>query len=158
MYEIKKVYENISIYNINNFEKQMLKKCKDSLELQSPIWHQNSSKKVSACIYISKRDEYVTGQNIGISKVTGSLCAERSAVAAAISKFPDLEFNEIDNLFVLGDKNPLLPCGVCCEWLYKINPNMSIYAFNSKDNNLIKIKLLHYYGDENTIEGKYYRY
>lgn len=130
----------------------MLKTSIDSIKLQTDTWHLNSPKKVCACIYLPTREDYIVGQNIGISKVTGTLCAERSAVAAAVVKYPDLRFQEITDIFVLGEGNPTLPCGICCEWLYKINPDINIYTL--KDDGVLKINISNYYGDEATIDNR----
>ena len=127
-----------------------MKLCKDKLNTQTEQWHLNSPTKVAACFYIPSRKDYVVSQNIGISKVTGSLCAERAAVALAVSKYPDLKMNELTDLFIIGEYVPLLPCGVCCEWLNKINPQMNLYTV--KDRSLIKIRLDHYYGDKSIFE------
>lgn len=62
---------------------------------------------------------------------------------------------EVTDILVLGEVNPILPCGVCCEWLFKVNRNVNLYARKGED--LLKIKILDYYGDESMIEGRYLR-
>ena len=151
--KITKRYELIDMCNTVEYQRKMIILAKRCIKSQTNTWHLNSSKKVACCIYLPNRDDYIIAQNIGISYVTGSLCAERAAVAIAVSKYPDLQFEEITNIFVLGEKNPLLPCGVCCEWLYKINPQMQLYTL--KDDKLLKINIANYYGDEHTIESKF---
>lgn len=59
--------------------------CNDNLRQQTKLWHLNSCKKVAACLYIPTRNDFIVSQNIGISKVIGSLCAERSAIATTVS-------------------------------------------------------------------------
>lgn len=139
-----------SLEKICDYEQTALSLCNDNLRKQTKLWHLNSCKKVAACLYIPTRNDYIVSQNIGISKVTGSLCAERAAIAAAISKYPDLSMEELTDLFIIGTQNPLLPCGVCCEWLHKINPCMNLYTI--KGNELVKINLKDYYGDESILE------
>lgn len=143
-YDIKPLKE------ICDYEQTALSLCNDNLQQQTKFWHLNSHKKVSACLYIPTRNDYIVSQNIGISKVTGSLCAERATIATAVSKYPDLSMEELTDLFIIGIKNPLLPCGVCCEWLHKINPCMNLYTVKGDD--LVRISLKDYYGDESILE------
>ena len=143
-------YKMKNLSEINACEQHALSLCKENLSKQTEQWHLNSPRKVSACLYIPTRNEYVVSQNIGISKVTGSLCAERAAVATAVSKYPDLKMEELTDLFIVGTSNPLLPCGVCCEWLHQINPYMHLYAI--KEDCLVKVSLKDYYGDESFLE------
>lgn len=126
--------------------KDKLIKC---ISEQSHIWHRTSHKKVAAGIYLSERNDYIIAQNVGLSLVTGSLCAERAVIATAVAKYPDLRYDEITSIMTIGEKNPLLPCGVCCEWLFKINTDMVLYTV--KDDRILEIKLEDYYGDETTI-------
>ena len=98
-----------------------------NLEEQSKVWHRTSSKKVSAGVFIKRKNDYIVAQNIGLSLVTGSLCAERALVAAVVSKYPDISFTDFEWILVMGESGPLVPCGVCAEWLLKINPNMKLY-------------------------------
>lgn len=146
------LYQLIKSDKLLDFQKMMLYNARNCLVSQTETWHINSPKKVACCIYIKRYDDYITTQNIGISNVTGSLCAERSAISVAVAKFSDLSFNDITDLCVIGESNPLLPCGVCCEWLYKINPNMNLYTL--KNDMLMKINISDYYGDEATIERR----
>ena len=136
-------------------EKQMLRAAVDHLRMQTDHWHTNSPKKVAASIFLRQRNDCIVAQNIGISKVTGTQCAERSALAVALSKYPDLAMQEITDILILGETNPILPCGVCCEWLYKINSDMNLYTMKGED--LLKIKISDYYGDESKIEGRYFK-
>ena len=130
---------------------RMHEECKNCINEQNIKWHINSPKRVAACVFLNGK--YITEQNIGISKVTGSICAERNAISKAISLFPDVEPESISQMFVLGESGTLLPCGVCCEWLNKINPNMDLFTEFGEEYYL-RVKLSEYYGDEK----KYVRY
>lgn len=146
------IYQLINKENLSDWEEKMILLAKDCLDSQTQLWHINSTKRVASCIYIKNRNDFIVAQNIGISNVTGSFCAERSAITVAVSKYPDLKFEEITDIFIIGENNPLLPCGVCCEWLYKINPSMNLYTL--KQDKILKIKISDYYGDEHTIESR----
>lgn len=85
------------------------------------------------------------GRNFELSQPTGAMCAERSAIAAALAAHPDLGRGDKKSLFerfeliaVLGDpenksrQNPCPPCGVCSEWIDKLQESgaMSIVMFS----------------------------
>lgn len=94
---------------------------------QSDVWHRTSPKKVAAGVYLKKKNDYIVAQNIGLSLVTGSLCAERALIATAVCKYPDISFQDFEWIMVMSENGPLVPCGVCAEWLLKINPKMKLY-------------------------------
>lgn len=136
---------------------RMYNECNNLLKIQNSKYHLISSKRVSACVRLD--DEYITEQNVGISKVTGSLCAERNAILKVISLKPGVTPERICQLFVLGESGTLLPCGVCCEWLNKINPDMDIFTEFGEEF-FLRVKLREYYGDEKNmslIEKSYIR-
>lgn len=135
----------------NEHIKIMYEKCLESLTHQTDIWHTNSLKKVAACLFVPHYNEYFVSQNIGISKVTGSSCAERNAIIAAITIHPEIEKDKFTDLFILSESGTILPCGVCCEWLSKINKNMNLYTVYG-DKNIVRINLQTYYGDETELE------
>lgn len=137
------IYQLINKINLSIYEEKMIQLATNCLESQTNLWHINSPKKVACCIYLKIKNDFIVAQNIGISKVTGSFCAERSAITVAVAKYPDLKFDEITDIFIIGENNPILPCGVCCEWLYKINPLMNLYTL--KQDKVVKVKLLDYY-------------
>lgn len=149
----ERIYSIIKRNEFSEQEQKMLAVASRNLISQTDKWHLNSPKKVAACVYIENRNKYVVAQNIGLSKVTGTQCAERSVIAVALSKFPDLQMHEITRMLIIGDCNPILPCGVCCEWLFRINPDMKLLTL--KDGELLQICISDYYGDENTIANKF---
>lgn len=131
------LFEIVKKADMSVQEHQILRAAVDYLAMQTNQWHLNYSKKVAASIFLDKRNDCVVAQNIWISKVTGTQCAERSALAVALSKYPDLAMREVTDILVLGEVNPILPCGVCCEWLFKVNRNVNLYARKGED--LLKI-------------------
>ena len=83
---------------------------------------------------------FFEGINTEMSIVTGSICAERAAVVHARSRRPNLRIEELAAVACITipadglDRNPLWPCGVCMEWVQKIqakNPDFRMYAFSS---------------------------
>jgi len=93
--------------------------------------------------------EFIRGINSEISLPTGSVCAERAAITAARSRFPDLKrkhfyaiavmdfplFNE-DKLPLRPVSNPLGPCGGCREYLQKFhekNENFRVITYSGID-------------------------
>ena len=147
----KEIYEELNLEDLKTNEKRAIELARGYIGKQTNIWHINSPKKVSTALYVERLDKFFLGQNIGISKVTGTLCAERAAIANMVSNFPYIELNDLKVLAIVSEKNPILPCGVCCEWLYKMNPDMILLTLNEKSTKVIKILLRDYYGDERLL-------
>lgn len=118
---------------------KMKLKVKESLLKQTEVWHRTSKKKVAAGMYIQKYDDYIVAQNVGLSLVTGSICAERALIVSAVAKYPDLKMKDISWIFVLGESGCIAPCGVCLEWLRKVNENLTLYT--EKDGQLVEFKV-----------------
>lgn len=72
---------------------KMKLKVKENLLKQTEVWHRTSKKKVAAGMYIQKYDDYIVAQNVGLSLVTGSICAERALIVSAVAKYPDLKID-----------------------------------------------------------------
>jgi cytidine deaminase len=87
--------------------------------------------------------EFFEGINTEVSIVTGSICGERAAFVHARSRRPELRMQELVAVACITvplasenglDRNPLWPCGVCMEWVQKIqakNPKFRMYAYDS---------------------------
>jgi cytidine deaminase len=146
------VYELIDFSSLTDWQRTMYEAARRCFEAQTPLWHRISPKRVACCIRLSGRNDFITAQNISVSAPTGPVCAERAAICAAVAKYSDLRPDEITDVFILGEKGPRLPCGVCSEWLYKINPEMNLYSV--KNGEVLAIKINEYYGDETTIETR----
>eukprot|EP00920_Eleutheroschizon_duboscqi_P016625 GHVT01039427.1.p1 GENE.GHVT01039427.1~~GHVT01039427.1.p1 ORF type:complete len:485 (+),score=21.57 GHVT01039427.1:406-1860(+) len=78
---------------------------------------------------------FFRGMNSEISLPAGSGCAERAAITNAISNCLSVHRTDFVALSVIdpiGSRNPLDPCGVCEEWIKKIQsaaPSFSIVTF-----------------------------
>ena len=74
---------------------------------------------------LTKRGRVFTGCNIENISLGLTICAERAAVAAAVSA-GDREFVAI--AVVTDSKKPALPCGACRQVLAEFNPTIAIIA------------------------------
>lgn len=95
-------------------------------------FHRLSGRVVLAVVMLRRRDgtyEFYEGVNTEVAIQTGSLCAERAAIAAARADIPNLARFEICAIGTIyapltktepePNKNPSWPCGVCMEWIKK---------------------------------------
>merc|ERR1719427_1685754 len=112
---------------------------KEIMETPPNMWfHRKSYRLVLSMLRIKNPNtenyEYIRGINSEISLPTGSVCAERAAITAARSRFPDLKRKHFYAIavmdFPLFDEknqplrlvsNPLGPCGGCREYLHKFH-------------------------------------
>jgi cytidine deaminase len=111
------------------------------------FWYRKSEKPVLAVLALEMPESTVQGEkkydfirscNLEVSLPTGTLCAERSAIGQALSRYPTLRREQIKAVAVFSKAtggsslNPLLPCGACREWLEKIaevNPSFEVVTF-----------------------------
>ncbi len=126
------------------------------------FWLRKSGKPVLAALLVSTPEgpRIHRGMNLEVSLPTGTLCAERNAIGSALAANPRLgrrDFRAIavwapplwvkkedpaspgaspaspeSPALVLQDRNPLLPCGACREWLQQIaevNPELLVITF-----------------------------
>ena len=95
-------------------------------------FHRLSGRVVLAVVMLRRKDgtyEFYEGVNTEVAIQTGSLCAERAAIAAARADSPNLARFEICAIGTIyapltrdepePSKNPSWPCGVCMEWIKK---------------------------------------
>ena len=66
---------------------------------------------VGAALKLKDRDVYVPGCNVENASFGGTICAERSAVVAAISQYGHVEFESIT--VVTDIVPPAYPCAFC---------------------------------------------
>ena len=71
-----------------------------------------------------------TGVNIEISSYGLTLCAERSALASALSQ-GDVEITQIAVACLDAPPdapaNERTPCGACCQWIADLAPHATLY-------------------------------
>ena len=87
---------------------------------------------------------YTRGINVEVSLITGSICAERVAIAQAHTLHPDLKgYKNLTAVAVLEistnaddstGKNPLFPCAVCQIWLEKLaSPDIRVIGYQNTE-------------------------
>ena len=91
-----------------------------------------SKVKVGAAIKIKSSDDIYSGANVEYCVNGISVCAERSALSAAVTGVgaPEIEF-----VLVCSHTDPVLyPCGVCLQALSEFcAPDLDIYISNPKE-------------------------
>ncbi len=88
-------------------------------EAQKNAYAPYSGFKVGAAV--SSGGNIFSGCNVENASFPVGLCAERAAIAAAVSS----GFQELDALVVYADK-PVVPCGMCRQALAEFNPKLPI--------------------------------
>lgn len=97
-------------------------------EAQEKAYAPYSGFHVGAAIYAD--GEIFQGVNIENAAYGATLCAERAALAAAISA----GCRDITGLAVVGDsESPTTPCGCCRQALAEFNPELRIVMGGSTD-------------------------
>ncbi len=87
--------------------------------------------KVGAALQIAGKAEAIPGCNVENASFGATMCAERSAIFAAISKYGKIapEFLVI----VTGEAKATVPCGLCLQVLAEFCPDeMPIFLGNEK--------------------------
>ena len=136
------------------------------------FWLRKTGKPVLSVLMVLKpgmEPSFFRGINMEVSMPTGSLCAERSAIANALAHDPTLRREDMKMIAVLSVElsenvlpvldeakgqqsqgaeavqasNPILPCGACQEWLRKIaacNPDFQVITFDDTSCSQIHIQ------------------
>eukprot|EP00922_Rhytidocystis_sp_ex-Travisia-forbesii_P046440 GHVS01069224.1.p1 GENE.GHVS01069224.1~~GHVS01069224.1.p1 ORF type:complete len:357 (-),score=35.29 GHVS01069224.1:373-1443(-) len=115
--------------------KKYVQEWKQSKKFHDPFWQRKSHKVVLAVVMVRQRPAvdgscvennflFFRGINTEVSLPAGSLCAERVAIASAVSSQPSIRRQDFVMLAVVdpqNQKNPIKPCGVCQETITKIH-------------------------------------
>ncbi|WP_306485907.1 cytidine deaminase [Anaerococcus sp.] len=106
--------------------KELIKLALDNKEKSySPYSHF----RVSA-VLLTKEGEVFEGVNIENASYSPTICAERSALSAAISK----GFRDFDTIVITGDSTDTYPCGVCRQFMVEFfDEDTKIVIANSVD-------------------------
>lgn len=86
---------------------------------------------VSVALYLADRDEFVPGVNVENRSFGATICAERSAYCAALSKYGQVEAG----FLVLFTKQETLtpPCGICLQFYSEfVKPDFPVIMVNEK--------------------------
>jgi len=101
-------------------------------EAQEKAYSPYSGFRVGAAIYAN--GEIFQGVNIENAAYPVTMCAERSALAAAITA----GCTEITGIAVVGDsQTPTPPCGCCRQALAEFNPDLRVIMGGSTDEVLV---------------------
>ena len=91
-------------------------------EAQEKAYAPYSSFRVGAAVY-TEEGEIFQGVNVENAASPASICAERSAVAAAVTA----GYRNISAIAVVGDSEaPTVPCGCCRQVLAEFNTEMRV--------------------------------
>jgi len=91
-------------------------------EAQEKAYAPYSEFRVGAAVYASD-GEIFEGVNIENAAYGATMCAERAAIAAAVTA----GYTDIDAVAIVGDSDaPTVPCGICRQVLAEFNPEMRV--------------------------------
>ena len=97
-------------------------------DVQEKAYAPYSNFRVGAAIYAN--DEIFQGVNVENAAYGATLCAERSALAAAIAA----GCTDISAIAIVGDsEQPTVPCGCCRQVLAEFNPELRVIMGGSTD-------------------------
>ena len=97
-------------------------------EVQEKAYTPYSGFRVGAAVYAN--DDIFQGVNIENAASGATICAERSAVGAAITA----GCTDITAIAIVGDsETPTPPCGICRQVLAEFNPELRVIMGGSTD-------------------------
>lgn len=80
-------------------------------------------------ILVSKDGQVYSGCNIENASYGATICAERTAIAKAVSE----GITQFEAIFITSDSNEFaFPCGICRQVLVEFLPNGDLYVVNQK--------------------------
>ncbi|NLY70234.1 MAG: cytidine deaminase [Clostridiales bacterium] len=88
-----------------------------------------SNFKVGAAV-LTKSGEVYTGVNVENSSYGATICAERSAILAAISDGK----KELDAIAIASSGGEAYPCGICRQFIYEFGDDIRIITGKDPDN------------------------
>lgn len=102
---------------------------KIAMEAREKSYSPYSRFKVGAAL-CTRSGRVFTGCNIESASYSPTICAERVAVAKAVSE----GYTDIDKIAVIGsDKSISFPCGVCRQFLYEFGKDIKVICARSID-------------------------
>jgi cytidine deaminase len=101
-------------------------------EVQEKAYAPYSGFRVGAAIYAN--DEIFQGVNVENAAYGSTICAERSALTAAVTA----GCTDISAIAIVGDsQSPTVPCGCCRQALAEFNPELRVIMGGSTDEVLV---------------------
>lgn len=102
-------------------------------EVQEKAYAPYSDFRVGAAVYTADGETF-QGVNIENAAYPATICAERAALAAAVSA----GYRDITAIAVVGDSAaPTVPCGMCRQALAEFNPEMRVIMGGQKDDVMV---------------------
>jgi len=100
---------------------------KQALEAQEFSYSPYSKFRVGAAL-LTKSGKVYTGCNIESASYTPTICAERAAIAKAVSEGE----REFEAIAVTGDGDWTYPCGVCRQVIREFSPDLLVIIVKSE--------------------------
>ena len=138
MKEIK-IYSNFKVFDsINELPSQIIQLFKEAKLTRESAYSEYSEFSVGAAVLL-ENGEIICGSNQENASYPSGLCAERTALFYANSKYPKIKIREI--AIIAGsinkiNNNPVAPCGSCrqviSEYQTKQNADIGLYFMAEK--------------------------
>ena len=138
MKEIK-IYSNFKVFDsINELPAQIIQLFKEAKLIRESAYSEYSEFSVGAAVLL-ENGEIICGSNQENASYPSGLCAERTALFYANSKYPKIKIKEI--AIIAGsinkiNNNPVAPCGSCrqviSEYQTKQNADIGLYFMAEK--------------------------
>ena len=134
-----KVYSNFKIFDsINELPEQINLLFNEAKLIRESAYSEYSEFSVGAAVLLDN-GEIISGSNQENASFPSGLCAERTALFYAKSKYPKIKIKEI--AIIAGsinkiNNNPVAPCGSCrqviSEYQTKQNADIGLYFMGEK--------------------------
>lgn len=132
-------------------EEMIQKLIKVAIEAREKSYAPYSNFKVGAAL-LTTEDVIISGCNIESAAYSPTICAERTALAKAISE----GHSSFQAICVVGNQKRTFPCGVCRQFLREFSKDMTfIIASTQGDYDIYTMEMLlpHSFGPED-LEGE----
>lgn len=121
-----------------NIKKEYTDLYKTAKKISENAYAPYSNFKVGAAV-LTKGGKVYSGVNIENSSYGATICAERSAVAAAVSDGS----KDIEAIAVASSGGAAWPCGICRQVLYEFNEDMDVITGDDEKHlEIIKLREL----------------
>lgn len=116
---------------LNNMYKELIDEARKAMEkAYSPYYEFYVGSAV-----LTKSGKIFSSGNIGAVVGGAEICAERSAIAKAVSEGE----RNFDAIAIIGNtSNPISPCGICRQFIIEFGRDIKIVMANTKGENVVK--------------------
>lgn len=101
--------------------------CQRAIEARNNAYAPYSDCRVGAAIRLSDGSVF-EGCNVENSSYGGTICAERSAIVAAVCAMGSIQIAEV--MVVTDAETPWPPCGLCRQVIAEFGPRCTVYTAN----------------------------